>query len=110
MKLAKLAPLVALATAIACLTGCGRSSLYTNYRDLEQIQVIQALGVDRSGPESLRLSVASGADVGGRAPTILSIREASISAATEQLQEYAPRETLYFAHTQFLLLGEDTAK
>ena len=110
MKLAKLAPLIALVTAIACLTGCGRSSLYTNYRDLEQIQVIQALGVDRSGPESLRLSVASGADVGGRAPTILSIREASISAAMEQLQEYAPRETLYFAHTQFLLLGEDTAK
>lgn len=110
MKFGKTLPLIAFVTALACLTGCDRSSLYTNYRDIEQIQVIQVLGVDRSGPESLRLSIASGADVGGNAPTILSICAASISEAMEQLQEYSPRETLYFANTQFLLIGEDTAK
>lgn len=109
MKYGKILPLLILSLTLPCLTGCS-GSIYANYRDLEQIQLIQTLGVDRTGPGSLRLSISSGADVGGHEPILLSIREASIATAMERLQEYSARETLYFAHTQFLLLGEETAK
>ena len=92
------------------LAGCGGRGLWANVQELGQLQLIQTLGIDRLGGEGVRLSVASGADVGERAPAILSAEGRSVSEAMELLQKYSPRESLYFAHTQFLLLGEDCAR
>ena len=105
----KLLPLLA---ALVLLTqpGCTAGGIYTNYQELSQLQLIQTLGIDSRAPEGVRLSVASGADVSERAPAILSAEGRSVSEAMERLQKYSPRESLYFAHTQFLLLGEDCAR
>ena len=97
---------------IVCLSlcGCAERAPWANEQELGQLQLIQTLGIDRLGGEGVRLSAASGADVGERAPAILSAEGRSVSEALELLQKYSPRESLYFAHTQFLLLGEDCAR
>ena len=53
--------LFALLPVFALLCGC--SSLYTNYKDIEMLQVIQTLGIDRGENGGVVLSVASGANV-----------------------------------------------
>ena len=108
MKRHTILPLTALLLAMSLLCGCG--GIYTNYKDLEQLQIIQTLGADRDETGGITLSAASGADVSGGAPAVLSIGASSVETAMEKLQEYSARETLYFAHTQFLLAGEDAAR
>lgn len=93
-----------------CTGGCAARGLFANGVDPGQLQLIQTLGIDRPDGETVRLSAASGADVGEREPAILSAEGRSVSEALELMQNYAPRETLYFAHTQYLLLGEDCAR
>ena len=104
-----LVPVIIIMVCLA-LPGCAARGLYANCEELGQLQLIQTLGIDRRGAEGVVVSVASGADVGERAPAVLSAEGRSVSEALELLQKYSPRESLYFAHTQFLLLGEDCAR
>lgn len=100
--------LFALLPVFALLCGC--SSLYTNYKDIEMLQVIQTLGIDRGENGGVVLSVASGANVNGGEPTVMSITAPSIETAMEKLQENSARTPFFFAHTQFLVIGEDAAR
>lgn len=100
----------AAALLLPSLTGCQNGSLYSNYREVEQLQVIQTLGVDHTKVGDVRLSISSGADIGGRAPSVMSVESPSISKAMEKLQDYASRDSLFFAHTHYLLIGEDAAR
>ena len=104
----KIIPLIIIVSLL--LTGCG-SSVYSNYRDVEQLQLIRTVGIDvPEDGQGVILSVSSGADTGENPPLLLSVRESSVVTAAERLQEYAARETLYFAHTRFLLLGQSAAE
>ena len=61
MKIFRIAAVLVLA---ALLTGCSGGSIYSNYRELEQLMVIQTLGFDRT-PDGVRLSASSGSDSAG---------------------------------------------
>lgn len=74
------------------------------------LQVIQTLGIDRGENGGVVLSVASGANVNGGEPTVMSITAPSIETAMEKLQEHSARTPFFFAHTQFLVIGEDAAR
>ncbi len=88
------------------LSGCG---LRAQARELEQLLVVQTMGVDRSA-EGLRLSLAS---MGGTEPDSAPVRLAgsgpSVAAAEERIRAGVSDEELFCAHIGHLLIGEKTA-
>ena len=83
-------------------SGCGLGrGIYSNYRAVEDLLLVQTLGVD-AGPV---LSAATGRPQGG-APTILRHAAASIPQGMDVLQQRTPKGQLYFAHTRYFVLGE----
>ena len=101
--------LPALAAAMALLlSGCGAGrGLYSNYRPIEELQLVQTLGIDADG-EALLLS-AAGRPASGGAPETVFRRAASLPEGLDALQERTPRGSLYFAHTRNIVLGQDCA-
>lgn len=103
--------LVSLLLALAMvpgLAGCG--SVYSNYREMEQLLVLQTMGLD-SAAEGIRLSLASGADSArGTEPVRLAVTSPTVSAAFDEAQNYSFEESLFFAHINTLLVGEGAAK
>ena len=55
------------APALLAPSGC-TLSIYNSYRDIESLEVVQALGLDTPGVGGVLLSVATGADASGREP------------------------------------------
>ena len=105
-------PLCAILSALLFLTGgCGQknSSIYSNYQEIENLQLIQTLGIDPAG-QGVILSAASGTGTKDIPPVILSATGSSIPSAEEHLQDFAPQRELFYAHTKYILFGEDAAK
>lgn len=103
--------LVSLLLALAMLPGlAGCGSVYSNYREMEQLLVLQTMGLD-SAAEGIRLSLASGADSArGTEPVRLAVTSPTVSAAFDEAQNYSFEESLFFAHINTLLVGEGAAK
>ena len=121
MKLTRIITVVCLA---ALLSGCSGGSVYSNYREIEQLMVIQTMGFDYA-KSGVRLSASSGSDSaggggggnakggeqGGSAQVArLSAEAESFSLAKERMQDYSAREDLYFAHTSYIAVGGESAK
>lgn len=113
--------------ALALLTGCSGGSIYTNYREVEQLMIIQTMGFDKKG-DDITVSVSTGNSGGGNSDSgqggdsggsgsagsaktsRLSAKAPSITLAQEKIQDYSASEELFFAHTSYILIGEDTAR
>jgi len=98
-------------TMMICLllTGCDASgSIYANYRAIEDLQLIQTLGIDSGGGQTI-LSAAVRATERST-PTVLRSTGGSILDAMNSLQDYSTKGALFFAHTQFLVLGQSYAE
>lgn len=103
-----------LALSLLGLSGCSGGSIYSNYREIEQLVVIQTMGFDAAG-EGVGLSVSSGntggsggSDEGGAQPQTtlrMSAEAASLTAARETIQDYSPGEQLFFGHVNYIVLG-----
>lgn len=122
MKIFRIAAVLVLA---ALLAGCSGGSIYSNYRELEQLMVIQTLGFDRT-PGGVRLSASSGSDSAGggggggsesgaeqsgsASVARLAAEAPSFSLAEEKMQDYSAREDLFFAHTAYIAIGGASAK
>ena len=95
---------------IACfplLCGCG--ALHSGYPRLEQLRVVQTLGVDAAG-SGLRLTLAAPAGEGGAEGAVcLSAEGPSLAAALSRVQSLSTEETLFCGHVRQLLVGEDVA-
>lgn len=100
-------PLAAL--ALLTLSGCGLSrGIYSNYRAIEELQLVRTLGLDADGG-ALVLSAAAARAQDGGAPVIARCAATGIPQGLDALQLRVPRGQLYFAHTQYIALGEDYA-
>ncbi len=120
MKIFRIAAVLVLA---ALLTGCSGGSIYSNYRELEQLMVIQTLGFDRTSG-GVRLSASSGSDSAGggggsesgaeqsssAGVARLAAEAPSFSLAEEKMQDYSAREDLFFSHTAYIAVGGASAK
>ena len=119
----KIFRIVAALLSAALLTGCSGGSVYSNYRELEQLMVIQTMGFDWADG-GVRLSVSSGSDSagggGGNAQggteqsgsssvARLSAQAASFTLAKEKMQDYSAREDLFFSHTAYIAVGGESA-
>lgn len=96
---------------LLCLgsSGCSQGgSLAGNYRELEHMRLIHAVGFDLPDGR-LRLSVSGGAK-NKQGVTRLACYGQNISDAMVNLQNFSGKEELYYAHTRFMLAGADYAR
>lgn len=111
-----------LALSLIALGGCSGGSIYSNYREIEQLVVIQTMGFD-AADEGVCLSISSGSigggggsgsssggdgGSGGGVQSILrmSANAGSLTVAQERIQDYSPGEQLFFGHVNYIVLGQ----
>lgn len=95
---------------LSLLSGCGFSSgIYSNYRSIEQLQLVQTMGVD-SSPEEVTLCVSISAPDGSGAPIILRRNGPNFIKTMDSLQDHTSRGQLIFDHTHHIVLGTVSAK
>ena len=93
-----------------CLSTAGCGSIYTNYKEIEQLQVIQTMGLDyKAGGVSLSLATAFDPKA-LNGPARLFSDAPGITTAFERVRKYSFEEELFFAHINSLLLGEEAAR
>lgn len=96
------------AAALLALGGCAQS-IFVNYRDIESLRVVQALGLDAAADGGVVLSAASGPDASGREPLRLTREGESLDAAMRELEALTGGGQLFFAGTGAIVLGEAAA-
>lgn len=103
--------LICVLLVLAMLPSLGScASVYSNYREMEELLVIRTMGLD-AAEAGVVLSLASGADTErGKAPVRLRAAGASIASAFERAQNYSFEESLFFSHISSVLVGEDAAR
>jgi len=89
------------------LSGC--KSIYNNYKEIEQLLVIQTMGLDTQGGGIL-LSLASAAGSNGSSPRRLQSNGESITTAMERIYNYSYEEQLFLSHVGQLIIGEEAAE
>ena len=97
-----------LVCALELLLFAGRGGLRGRYREVEQLLVIQTMGLDDyRGGVTLTLAAMGDAD---RGVTRLRAGGASISAAMDRIRSYSWEDELFCPHIGQLLLGEKAAE
>jgi spore germination protein KC len=91
--------------AMSLLTGCSGRWVYSDYREIDQMELIQVLGMDEEGGK-ITVTASTG---GPGEPVVLRSTSVSISRAMRQMQDYTSRKYIFFGHTAHLLLGESAA-
>ena len=89
------------------LSGCG--TLFSGHRDMEHLRPVQVAGLDADGDGRVTLSVCTGTGPESEPPLALRAAAPGIEAAADRLQDWSPRDELFYAHVRYLLLGEDMA-
>ena len=97
--------------AALTLTGCRRGPGLLPYaREIEDMELMQTLGVDRAGEGQVEVTASSGSgDPAEGAATVVSGQAGTISAAVLGMQGEGS-SYLYFGHVGPLLLGEGLAR
>lgn len=95
-------------TALASLSGCSWS-LASDRHDVERLMLIQTMGLD-SEEGYVEMSVSSGLGPEDRPALVMSAQARGIEDAIARLQNYSPENQLFYAHVQYLLLGEQAAR
>ena len=93
---------------LALLGGCG-ASLEADTHDVERLLLIQTLGLD-SIDGGIEMSVSSGLGPEDDPALVMSVQARGIEDAIARLQNYSPENQLFYAHVQYLLLGERAAE
>ena len=89
------------------LAGCG--PLYTKRQEVEQLKLMETLGLDPA-PEGVLVTLAASSGVGEGEAQCYSIVGASVSDALQRLQERSLADTLFCGHLQHILLGQKQAE
>lgn len=99
--------LLLLLAFVPLLCGCG--SLYAERREVEQLRLVETLGLDLA-PGGVLLSLASAAGTGGEDAACYSAVGASVSDAMDRLRARSLEDTLFCGHLRHILLGEAMAR
>lgn len=103
--------IAAVLALLMLFAGCSADSgtIYANYRELENIEIVQTLGLDRSPGGGYTVTVSAGAGGQSDTPLVITGKGGSIPAAMEQVQRRCAKEELFYAHTRYVLVGEGAA-
>jgi len=78
-------------------------------QDVERILPVQTLGFDRDG-SGIHVTLSTGGILNNTQPVILTGLASGIEPALVRLQDYSPKDMLYYDHVQYILCGESMAK
>ena len=93
--------------ALPALSGCG--SIYSNYREIQQLMVIQTMGIDRE-KGGVQVSMAAAAEASGGGPRRMSAQGSTVTAAIDRAYKLSYEEEIFFSHVNHLLVGEAAAE
>ncbi len=101
-------PLLYVLPLALLLSGCG-ASLASDRHDVERLMLIQTMGIDRLD-DRLHVSVSTGLGPEDDPALVMTASAYGIEDAIARLQNYSPENQLFYAHIQYLLLGEQAAR
>ncbi len=101
--------IIILYVCLLALTGGCRFSLESDRHDAERLLLIQTMGLD-SWEGGVEMSVSSGLGEEDAPALVMSTPATGIEDAIARLQNYSPENQLFYAHVQYLLLGEGAAQ
>ena len=93
--------------ALPALSGC--SSIYSNYREIQQLMVVQTMGIDRE-KGGVQVSMAAAAEASGGGPRRMSAQGSTVTAAIDRAYKLSYEEEIFFSHVNHLLVGEAAAE
>ena len=91
------------------LGGCKSGMLYADMREIDQLELIQTVGLDASD-SGVRATAASGMRVGGGSPTVLENTSPTTARAMRLMQNYSSKKYIFYGHVRYLLIGEEAAR
>lgn len=94
-------------SSLLSLSGCG--GIHTNYREIQQLMVVQTMGLDRK-EGSIRVSMAAAAEASGSGPRRMSAAGGTVSTAIRRAYELSYEEEIFFSHVNHILIGEAAAE
>ena len=83
------------------LSGCAGGNPLGNYREIDQLVLVETMGVDRWG-ELFTVTVSTAAEKG---QVLLKTPAVTLSRATKEMQDYTEKKYIFYGHTRHLLLG-----
>lgn len=98
-----------LAALLLMLGGCKSGMLYADMREIDQLELIQTVGLDAAA-DGVTATAASGMRVGGGSPTILENTSPTAARAMRLMQNYSSKKYIFYGHVRYLLVGEDAAR
>lgn len=93
--------------SLPTFSGC--SSIYSNYREIQQLMVIQTMGFDRE-KGAIQISMAAAAEASGGGPRRMSAQGGTITAAIDRAYKLSYEEEIFLSHVNHLLVGEAAAE
>ena len=93
--------------SLPSLSGCG--SIYSNYREIQQLMVVQTMGIDRE-KGGVQVSMAAAAEASGGGPRRMSAQGSTVTAAIDRAYKLSYEEEIFFSHVNHLLVGEAAAE
>lgn len=90
-----------LLAALLLLSGCAERGPFGNHREIDQLVLVQTLGVDSDG--GLLTLTAATADQEGT--VVLKTPAVTLSRAMKEMQDYTEKKYLFYGHARQLLLG-----
>ncbi len=104
---------IAVGIIVLCLLFAAYSgpvSIADNFRDTEDLRLVQLLSFDDKGTEGIEVAVACGTPPEGEMPVRLSSIAESIPVALQEIQNISLAQDLYYPHIAYIMLGESAAK
>lgn len=102
----KRAVLCLFASLCLLLSGCRGRLLFEDYREIDQLDLVETLGLDRNGEEVT--VIASTGSSGGQ--ELLKNTARTISRGVREMQSFTERKYIFYGHTAHLLVGEAEAR
>ena len=97
------------AVIMLCCGGCSVSHLWADYREIDDLELIRVLGVDK-GAEGVTVTAGTGEWIDGERSRIISERAADLPSAINSMRCNPVGREPCFTHTEYLLAGEDCAR
>ena len=100
---------LSLLITICALPALGSCSVYANYREIQQLMVVQTMGIDRE-KGGVQVSMAAAAEASGGGPKRMTAQGATITAAIDRAYKLSYEEEVFLSHVNNLLVGEAAAE
>ena len=91
------------------LSGCSGASIFSNYREIEDLEIIRTVGIDYEA-EGICVTACTGLTGTDTAPRIYEKNAPSLAIALNELQRLPLGKSALLSHVENLLIGEEQAR